>query len=246
MITAEKNPFLDALLYVYLRGSLRRHFYAIDAMGMEHWRKLEAKTPVLAVANHTCWWDGLIIFFLTRFCRERAFYCMMAEKQLRHYPFFRWLGAFSVDQENSIRAAAAVHYACKLLRMKKTMMWIFPQGVQTSRYEDIEIKPGIEYLAKHSNGAVVLPVAFAYEFFREQKPQVLIRFGEPILNAEVSAERVQKSLQQLAQGVLEDCRTGDLKAYERLMKPSLSMNKRWEWFWLTIRGKGHLYVAENR
>jgi 1-acyl-sn-glycerol-3-phosphate acyltransferase len=245
MIAANKDPFLDSLLYIYLQFSLRSDFYSVEAAGFEHFQGLEKTRPVIAVANHSCWWDGLIIFFLTRFRRDKEFYCMMEEKQLRHYPFFTWLGAFSVDSSSGIRAAAAVHYACKLLRRNKTLMWIFPQGVQTSRYEKIVIQPGIESLAKHSNDAVILPVAFAYEFFREQKPQVLIRFGAPIPASDVKTESVQTILQALTDQVLEDCRKGSFEGYQTLMKPRVSINKRWEWFWLMLRGKGGEFQARN-
>jgi len=245
MIAANKDPFLDSLLYLYLQFSLRSDFYSVEAAGFEHFQSLAKSRPVIAVANHSCWWDGLIIFYLTRFRRDKEFYCMMDEKQLKHYPFFTWLGAFSVDSSNGIRAAAAVRYASKLLRRNKTIMWLFPQGVQTGRYEKIMIQPGIEYLAKHSNDALILPVAFAYEFFREQKPQVLIRFGDPISNADATTEFVQARLQALTDQVLDDCRKGTLEGYQTLMKPRPSINKRWEWFWLKLRGRGGDYQDRN-
>jgi 1-acyl-sn-glycerol-3-phosphate acyltransferase len=245
MIAANKDPFLDSALYVYLQFSLRKHFYSIEASGLEHFLNLPKDRPVIAVANHSCWWDGLIVFFLTRLRRDKEFYCMMEEKQLRHYPFFTWLGAFSVDPSNGIRAAAAVHYACKLLRRAKTLMWIFPQGIQTSRYEPIIVQPGIETLAKHSADVVILPVAFAYEFFREQKPQILIRFGPPMPGNEAKVGSVQPILQALTDQILKDCRQGTLEGYQSLMKARPSVNKRWEWFWLKLRGKSNDYLATN-
>ncbi|NJK93167.1 MAG: hypothetical protein HC904_15920 [Blastochloris sp.] len=110
---------MDSLLYLYLRGSLRRHFDSVGVAGLEHFLESGQGKPVIAVANHSGWWDGLMVFFLTRLRKDKEFYCMMEEKQLRHYPFFTWLGAFSVDPSNSVRAGAAVRYACKLLRQKR-------------------------------------------------------------------------------------------------------------------------------
>ncbi|NJK93168.1 MAG: hypothetical protein HC904_15925 [Blastochloris sp.] len=101
------------------------------------------------------------------------------------------------------------------------MMWIFPQGTQTSRYEPIVIRPGVEYLAKHNNDAVILPVSFAYEFFREQKPQALIRFGRPVPAVEIGSEWVRQQLQALSDQVQEDCRQGKWKITRPCSSPSL-------------------------
>jgi 1-acyl-sn-glycerol-3-phosphate acyltransferase len=245
MILANKKAFLDSLLYLYLQVSLRGHFTSIEAAGLEHLTNLKSPQPVIAVANHTCWWDGLIVFYLTRFCSDREYYCMMEEKQLRHYKFFTWIGAFSVDLENGLRAALSIRYAAKLLRKPNAFLWIFPQGEQVSRYDKILVKHGVDYLARQTNDAVILPVAFAYEFFREQKPQVLIRFGKPIPAIEVTTPSLQAVLQDLADTALLDCRNGNLEAYQVLLKPRLSMNKRWEWFLFLLRGKASEFNARN-
>ena len=111
--------------------------------------------------------------------RHKAVYCMMEEKQLKHYRFFTWLGAFSVDLSSPLRSAASLRYAQRLLQKKETAIWIFPQGRIARPNEPVEIKPGTDYLAQSSPHALLVPVAMRYEFFREDRPNCLIEIGQP-------------------------------------------------------------------
>ncbi len=245
MIPAKKEPTLDRLLYRILLGMLRKRFFAVDVHGLDHLRNLETHRPAVGVATHTNWWDGLMIFFLTRHQTAKHFYCMMEEKQLRHYKFFTWIGAFSVDPSNPVRAAAGTRYATRLLRDAASFVWIFPQGKMVSSYDRIEIQPGADFLARHAHNAQVLPVAFRYEFFREDRPSVLIRIGSPFPAPECSSHRIQTELQTLADALEHDARRGDLDGYTRALTPRLSVNKRWEWCLQALRGKLKAFEREN-
>ena len=224
---------------------MRQHFHSVEACGVEYLEGLDKDRPVIAFANHSNWWDGLIIFYLTRFRRDKDFYCMMEEKQLLHYPFFRWLGAFSVDLQHPVRAAAAVRYACNLLKSAQNIVWIFPQGRMATVYEPIEIRKGTEFLASHTGNVSLLPVAFRYEFFREQRPKVLIRFGRPFNAGETTDERVRSELQKLTDELAVDCREERWTGYRRIMKPSLSVNKKWEWCRLLVTGRLSQFNPDN-
>ena len=246
MIAAHKDPFLDNLLYqFYLRPSLRRHFQTIHASGMDHLRSLPGSRSVIAYANHSNWWDGLVIFFLTRFQPAKEFYCIMEEKQLQHYRFFTWLGAFSVDLANSLRAAGTVIYSLRLLKQNKTLLWIFPQGKMVNPHDRIEIQPGADFLAHRSNNTLMLPVAFRYAFFREQRPEILIAIGEPHPVAETSEERIRQTLQDLADQLDAVEKNGDFSGFETLMKPGWSINKVWEAVLLFVRGRWREFKPTN-
>ena len=92
MIPANKNDIFDSILYAYFKGVTRRAFHTIAARGIEKLRALPADRPVIIFCNHTNWWDGVLIYLLTRQMRHKAGYLMMEEKQLKHYNFFTWLG----------------------------------------------------------------------------------------------------------------------------------------------------------
>src|SRR5271168_2793895 len=165
-------------------------FHTIAGRGLERLRNLSEERPVLLFCNHTNWWDGLIIYLLTRQMPHKAVYCMMEEKQLKHYRFFTWLGAFSVDLSNPLRSAVALRYAQRLLQVKDTAIWIFPQGQICRPNEPIEVRPGTDFLAKNAPHAYLVPVAIRYEFFREDRPNVLIEVGEPFAAIERTDGRI--------------------------------------------------------
>ena len=245
MIPAQKDPFRDSLLYWFLKRMLRKNFHAIRAGGMEHLRNLEITRPVIAFANHSNWWDGVVIFYLSRFQRRKDFYCMMEEKQMRHYPFFAWLGAFSVDLENSLRAAGTIRYTCNLLRQNRTLIWIFPQGVMGSPYEPIEPRPGIDFLAKRFPNAQMLPMVMQFGFEREQHPCAYLRIGELYIAADNSDEQIERSLTDLLQQLNEDVKAREFSDYETILSAGLSMNKRWEWVKRLFTGKLKGFSREN-
>ena len=230
MIVANKNPLLDGLLYLYLLARMRRTFYSVEVRGLEHLQQLPADRSVIAVSNHTNWWDGLVVFLLTRSQPAKSFYCMMDERQLRHYRFFTWLGAFSVDLENSIRAGATMRYVVRLLRHPGNLVWIFPQGEMVSSRQKISVKPGTSFLASRSGSTLVLPVAFRYEFFREDRPQVLVDIAPPFSSGDCDDECLRSRLQALADGLEAAAASGDLAGFTRIFHPKPSVNKRWERF----------------
>lgn len=245
MIPAQKDPFRDSLLYWYLKRMLRKNFHGIRTAGMEHLRELDSTRPVIAFANHSNWWDGVIIFFLSRFQRRKDFYCMMEEKQMKHYPFFAWLGVFSVDLENSLRAAGTIRYTCNLLRKNRSMIWIFPQGIMGSPHEPIEPRPGIDFLAKRFTNAQMLPMVMEFGFEREQRPFAYLRIGKPYIAAENTEERIEQELTALLQQMNAEVKQRDFTEYETVLKSGISMNKRWEWVKLLFTGKLKDFRREN-
>lgn len=139
------------------------------------------KLPVLYLANHSSWWDGLIIFLLTEKASELDHYMMMEEKQLKQYAFFRKLGAFPVHKENlkSVKQA--------LMTAKENMqaggaVWLFPQGkIMHQDVRPLELEGGASFLVRQFEQVVVKPVTLHYTFNQFQKPTVSALFGEDTL-----------------------------------------------------------------
>ncbi len=245
MIPARKSPLLDGLLYMYFRSLWRGAFSGIYLRGSEHLIGLPLDRPVIAYANHTNWWDLLMVFRLTRVLRQKKFYGMMEEKQLSPYRFFSWLGAFSVDLSAPGRAGTGLRYAVKLLRDPHSLLWVFPQGQLCTAYEPFALKPGLEFLIKHAPEASILPWAFRYEFFRDDRPVVLMEVGKLITSAEASPENLKSRCETLCQNLLEIAKSRDLTGFECLEKPGLTINKRWEYLLCSLRGKAHEFNPRN-
>lgn len=237
MIAANKNDVLDAALFIYFRRLARNAFHTIAGRGLHHLRNLPADRPVILFCNHTNWWDGLMVYLLTRQMRHKAVYCMMEEKQLKHYRFFTWLGAFSVDLSSPLRSAASLRYAQRLLQRKETAIWIFPQGRICRQNEPVEIKPGTDYLAQSSPHAMLVSVAMRYEFFREDRPNVLIEIGEPYPAVESNEERIGNECNENFARITKAGQDQDLTGFEPLFPPRLTINKRWQWVKLAMTGR---------
>ncbi len=245
MIAANKNDILDTLLFVYFRWLARRAFHTLAGRGLEHLRQLPADRPVLLFSNHSNWWDGVIIYLLTRQMPQKAAYCMMEEKQLKHYRFFTWLGAFSVDLSNPVRSAASLRYAQRLLQRNETAIWIFPQGKLCRPDEPLELRPGTDYLAKNAPNAVLVPVALRYEFFREDRPNVLIEVGAPFPTVESEEGRIEAECNACFARVNRAATEQNLAGFHPLFAPRLTINKRWEWVKLAATGRLHEFSPSN-
>lgn len=245
MIRAKRHPMGKALLTWFFIHLLRSHFQAIYAADADQIRQLDPGIATIGYANHTNWWDGPVLIFLTRLQPHKAFYCMMEEKQMRHYPFFSWIGAFSVDLQSRTKSAASVRYALKCLKNPATFIWIFPQGAMVKETDPIEIKRGADFLAHKRSAASLLPVFFRFRFRREQKPEIFIRFGTVYPAHENSPERMKKELTRLGEQIDRDLSADNLEDYECLMKPRLSVNKWWELVSRLMRGKLREFESTN-
>ncbi|GLF90241.1 hypothetical protein Saga11_15000 [Bacillus safensis] len=139
------------------------------------------KLPVLYLANHSSWWDGLIIFLLTEKVSELDHYMMMEEKQLKQYAFFRKLGAFPVHKENLKSVKQALMTAQKNMQ-DGGAVWLFPQGrIIHQDMRPLELEGGASFLVRQFEQVVVKPVTLHYTFNQFQKPTVSVVFGEEAL-----------------------------------------------------------------
>jgi 1-acyl-sn-glycerol-3-phosphate acyltransferase len=176
---------------------------------------------------------------------HKAAYCMMEEKQLKHYRFFTWLGAFSVDLSNPVRSAASLRYAQRLLQRNDTALWIFPQGKLCRPGEPIEINGGTDFLARNAPHATLVPVALRYEFFREDRPNVLIEIGRPFPTVESEDGRIEQECNAAFARVNQAATEQDLTGFQPLLSPRLTINKRWEWVKLAAQGRLREFSPSN-
>lgn len=183
MITARKERLFEHVFALYNRNLIRRRFEGLRVAGLDHLQRHATGTPQLLYANHSSWWDGLIMFQLARVCKLDL-YAMMEEKQLRQYPFHRKLGAFSVVRTRPREALKSIEYASNLLRHTSRTLLIFPQG-QTAPNDTRPLKfyNGAARIIECVGEIDLLPVALRYEFLDEFRPQIFARVG--------AAERIE-------------------------------------------------------
>ncbi len=250
MLPAQKNAPFNLVFRRVLARALRRRFHAVWLAGREHLEALDPARPVVGCVNHSNWWDGFVLYVLSdRALPRRDITLAMEEKNLRRYPFFRWMGCFGVDLEGPRAALPGVRYAVRLLREDaRRLAWVFVQGRLLPADWPVTAKPGALLLARRS-GAQVLPLVIRYEWLLESRPSVLVRVGRPFVpEPGATAETLAATLNALfaATGrTLEpwDPATG---GYEAVLPPRVSMNRRWDRVAQFVRGGGTSVRADGQ
>ncbi len=177
MIPARKSAWFERAFAVYNRNLLARRFEGLRVAGLDRLRTRADNLPLVLYANHSSWWDGLIAFELGRACKLDQ-YVMMEEKQLRRYPLFRKLGAFSVVRESVRESVRSIEYAGQMLRGSSRALWMFPQGQTLANdARPLRLYNGAAHIIRRAGGAFAAPVAMRYEFLRDFRPEAFARLG---------------------------------------------------------------------
>ncbi|EYF03787.1 lysophospholipid acyltransferase family protein [Chondromyces apiculatus] len=181
MIPARKGRWFNAWFAGHARGRIHGAFSEVWVRGVEETRALVAEAPLLLVANHTSWWDPLLILHLSQHTLEVDGHAMMDAKNLRRLPFFAKVGAFGVDLESAADGAAAIKYAAKLLDRPGRAVWVFPQGRERpAGQRPLGFKAGSAEIARVARRARVVPVGIRYEMGGEERPRLYVSFGAPL------------------------------------------------------------------
>lgn len=227
MIIARKRRWFERVFAVYNRNLIARKFEGLRVAGLDDLREGARDAPLMLYANHSSWWDGLVIFQVARAC-ALDLYAMMEEKQLRRYPFHHKIGAFSVVRENAREAMRSIEYAADLIRDTGRTLLIFPQGeTMPNDARPFKLYSGAARIISRTGRAFAAPVAIRYEFLEDFRPEIFVRIGalekfEGVSRTEVKrltasfAENLTRTLEQVRADVLG----GDLEAYVELVAPS--------------------------
>lgn len=193
-----------------------------------------ANLPILAIANHTSWWDGFFSHQLTR-AVGRPFRILMEAEHLGRYGFFRRIGALPIERRSAMQATRDLESAAGTLESPDTMLWIYPQGMRRPATEPADrLEHGAAWLVeRHAMPILVLPVAFRYAFLSEQRPEAFALVGEPwLVNASPRMPRRQITsrlaalLVDTVASLDADLATERLDEFETLVAGRLSINNR--------------------
>jgi 1-acyl-sn-glycerol-3-phosphate acyltransferase len=133
--------------------------------------------------NHASWWDPLVgLVIKNEFFGDRSLYVPIDAMMLQRYRMFAKLGFFGVEQGTRGGAAQFLRTSQAILQHPNHLLAVTPQ----SRFTDVRERPlrfqsGLGHLAAKVDHAIFLPIATEYVFWEERLPEVLVRFGEPLL-----------------------------------------------------------------
>lgn len=220
----------------YSRWYLGRHFHAlrlsVDGAGPDASRGV----PTVIYLNHAAWWDPLVCLQLirSRFPGHRGFAPIDAAA-LRRYAFFERLGFFGVDLGTALGARQFLRRSEAILAQPLHTLWVTPQGeFADARRRPAQLKPGLAHLAARlerlPNPAAqrvhFVPLALEYTFWEERLPEVLVRFGEPLVlqratpspdSIESWQQRLQQALEQTQDTLATDAQARDVTRFRPLL-----------------------------
>lgn len=140
-------------------------------------------TPALLVySNHPSWWDAAVYAVLmARLFPGRAGHAPIDEIMMSRYGFMGRIGAFGVAQNSMAGAAAFLATSAHILAKPEGMLFVTAQGrFADPRERPVRLAPGLVHLIDRVPGATLVPLALDYPFWDERKPELLVRFGEPV------------------------------------------------------------------
>jgi 1-acyl-sn-glycerol-3-phosphate acyltransferase len=155
---------------------IHRHFSKVVMKGEFNDRGL----PVLLIGNHFSWWDGFIANYLNSEIFHRRFHIMMLEEQLRKRMFLNKTGAFSI-QKSSRSVIDSLAYAAELLKERKNLVVLYPQGQFQSVYDrQIKFEKGfVSIPQKVSETGLQLTFYIALiDYFSQRKPLLSLHIRE--------------------------------------------------------------------
>lgn len=170
------NPQLAAWGRRYAAWHVGRHLDGLHVAGAGAVREALQAGPLLVVANHVAWWDGMLALALAQALGAEVGLVARGET-LTAYPWMRHFGVFPLH--GGLRARASMRAAGAFLDRPQRMLWYFPQGRQRpGELRPLGFQPGISRFALEL-GAVVLPAALAYPFREVEVPAAAVHFGRP-------------------------------------------------------------------
>ncbi len=177
MIKSHNNKYARLFFDIYLNKLLRSKFSNFYLMNTPP--KIDSKLPLVITPNHFSWWDGFFIDFLNTKLIKKYFHIMMLEHQLDKYWFFKYLGAYSINQQNPKSITETANYTKEILHDEKNLTVIYPQGkIEAYDSRPVSLKQGLKYFLKDVSPDVnVLIVSFKIQFAEDKNPFIAVRFG---------------------------------------------------------------------
>ena len=120
------------------------------------------------------------------------------------------------------------------------ILYIFPEGIiKPPNHRPLELQTGMTYIAEKSakkyGKIALMPVAVNYCFLRDNRPEILIEFGDIInltkddkINRKEYTNYLGKVLEDLCDRQINDIHHGQLKNYEILYQSKLRWYRRIE------------------
>lgn len=175
MIKVRRLKPAEFLYRAYISFLLKSNFSKFLVSGeMPELRKTKG---LIVTPNHFSWWDGFFAEYLMRFYSDRNPNLMMLEEQLKKYPFFSLVGAFSIEKTSLTGIKESLEYCKQIVSDFSGYLIYYPQGeIQKYSYYPVKLQKGLKYICEGTDSDV-LTISFKIVYENKKKPAVICRFG---------------------------------------------------------------------
>lgn len=186
MIKADHKKWAEFVFDTYLNRLLKKSFY--DFRIINQLPNIDPSKSLVMAPNHFSWWDGFFVYWLNKKVLNKKLYVMMLEEQLKRYWFFKKLGCYSIDLNDSKKMITSLKYTMDLIQNADNAITVYPQGeIQSYEQRPIQLKDGIDFIAKKSKvNFQIIPVAFKIHYTNERSPIIYTRFGKLLNSIDVA------------------------------------------------------------
>ena len=231
---AKDNPFWIFVGNRFFYSMLKNRFYSLMYKGLENFEKRDKNLATIFYAPHSNWWDGLIGYVTIHFLLRKTgkFRMRLMIEEMNRFPLFQYVGCFPINKKSPQSAMQSLSYAANTLKDNDIAFWLFPQGIiRPPHYRPEIFQSGLAYMAKNAakkfGGVNLIPVAVNYTFLRQDRPEVLLEFGEPKIIKDPNFDRkdfthkLEREFEDFTDKQQSDISRGDFEGYQYLYKEKL-------------------------
>ena len=160
-------------------------------------------------------------------------------EELNRFPLLRRGGAYSVNKKSAQSAMKALQYSVDLLSDLRNVLCIFPQGIiRPPHFRPYKFQTGLTYIAQNAvkrYGKVnLIPVSIDYCFLRDNRPEVIVDFGQRIELSDANIDRrdytkfLEAKLTETSDKQFQNISQGKMDDYKILFKQHLKWYRRIE------------------
>lgn len=116
----------------------------------------------------------------------------MEDRQMRQYPFFKKIGAFSIDRDDPRKAITSLRYAVQSMNRENSSLFIYPEGKITPSGTDMAFEGGLAWLHSKVPDVDYVPIGIYMHTIRHDKPELHLHIGEAV-NADPASANPEKT-----------------------------------------------------
>lgn len=178
-IAAKESRLVIKFFTLYTQFLMWRRFKNVEVI-QDYIPQEHSKT--IYFLNHNYWWDGLIPLYLnyTRFNQKAR--AIMEDKQMREYPFFSKIGAFSINLENPRSSLKSLRYAVESMERFNSCLFIYPEGKLVPPSTELpDFRGGLAWLYQNLDSEIdFVPIGIFIDHSMNNKPDLKIYVGKQV------------------------------------------------------------------